>query len=91
MQSEIKSTPGITDLLEDYSDIIMLIENITMMNTTTMLSQLDHVDNMACSWLSVFDKIKLNDVYHGFESETDLVEYALHQAYKDKVMVMAGQ
>jgi len=59
-------------------------------NRTVFLHQLDVVDNAACSWLSLVNGINLN-VFQGFETEDDLVNYFLHDAYTDKVTILASE
>lgn len=62
----------------------------TTANRTVFLCQLDDVDNAACSWLSLVRGINVN-VFQGFETEDELVDYFLHDAYADKVTIIASQ
>jgi len=56
----------------------------------SLLSQLDNVDSAACSWLALVDGINMN-VFHGFNTEQDLVDYFLNDAYSNNVTVIASK
>ena len=53
------------------------------------LRQVAVVDNAACSWLALVKGINLN-IWQGFDTEDDLVNYALNKAYFNNVTVVAG-
>jgi hypothetical protein len=59
-------------------------------NRTVFLHHLDVVDNAACSWLSLVRGINVN-VFQGFATEEDLVNYFLHDAYADQVTILASK
>ena len=56
----------------------------------TLLGQVYSVDSAACSWLSLVNGINVN-VFHGFETERDLVDYFLNDAYSNNVTVIASK
>ena len=59
-------------------------------NRNVFLRQLDVVDNAACSWLSLVRGININ-VFQGFATEDELVNYFLHDAYAEKVTILASE
>lgn len=50
----------------------------------------DMIDKAAQGWLNLIEGISLN-VFEGFESEEDMVNYFLTQAYAENVSVIAGE
>lgn len=48
------------------------------------------IDKAAQGWLNLIEGISLN-VFEGFESEEDMVNYFLTQAYAENVSVIAGE
>lgn len=62
----------------------------SVVSRTVFLHHLDVVDNAACSWLSLVRGINVN-VFQGFATEEDLVDYFLHDAYADKVTILASK
>ena len=53
------------------------------------IQQLDAIDNAACSWISLISDFSL-DVFRGFATEEDLVNYFLTKAYYENVTTVAG-
>src|SRR6218665_1170359 len=91
IQKEIQSMPGLTKMIRNR-DVQAFFENseMTVVNRSVFLEQLDLVDNAACSWLSLIKGININ-VFHGFATEDDLVRYFLYDAYRNKVQVLASK
>ena len=54
-----------------------------------ILNQIETIDSVACSWLSLISGINLN-IFKGFSNEEDLVDYFLKTAYFDNVTVIAS-
>ncbi len=52
--------------------------------------QLSVTRNAACSWVSLVGDVNLN-VFKGFGTEEDLVEYFQQQAYWDNITVFASK
>ena len=54
-----------------------------------LLIKIDMIDSAACSWLSLMSGVNL-DLFKGFASEKDLVNYFLNNAYSDNATVIAS-
>uniref|UniRef100_A0AAY4B7N1 ATP-binding cassette sub-family A member 2 n=1 Tax=Denticeps clupeoides TaxID=299321 RepID=A0AAY4B7N1_9TELE len=67
----------------------LLEGNFSLPNTTTLLEQLDTIDNAACGWTSFMSKVSV-DIFKGFPDEESIVNYTLNQAYHDNVSVFAS-
>ncbi|TRY81949.1 hypothetical protein DNTS_013397 [Danionella cerebrum] len=67
----------------------LLEENFTLPNTTTLLEQLNTIDNAACGWINFMSKVSV-DIFRGFPDEESIVNYTLNQAYQDNVSVFAS-
>ncbi|XP_026178352.1 ATP-binding cassette sub-family A member 2 isoform X2 [Mastacembelus armatus] len=63
--------------------------NYSLLNTSTLLEQLDTIDNAACGWTHFMSKVSV-DVFKGFPDEDSIVNYTLNQAYQDNVSVFAS-
>uniref|UniRef100_A0A8C5QFN3 ATP-binding cassette sub-family A member 2 n=1 Tax=Leptobrachium leishanense TaxID=445787 RepID=A0A8C5QFN3_9ANUR len=63
--------------------------NFSMPNASTLLQQLDTIDNAACGWTRFMSKVSV-DVFKGFANEDSIVNYTLNQAYHDNVTVFAS-
>ncbi|PRD32326.1 UNVERIFIED_CONTAM: ATP-binding cassette sub-family A member 2 [Trichonephila clavipes] len=63
--------------------------NTVIINKEVFLQQLDSIDNAACSWISLMSGLSLN-MFQGFRTEEDLLDYFKHQAYFDNVTVLAS-
>ncbi len=85
----MRSIPGLMDVIPD-PDIQQFLRNATIPDADYFLQQLDVVDTAACSWLHLLEGISLN-VFQGFATEEDLVDYFLHRAYQDNVTVFASK
>ena len=53
------------------------------------MKQITAIDQAACSWISLISGINLN-VFKGFATENDLVNYFLRRAYHDNFTVIAS-
>eukprot|EP00058_Branchiostoma_floridae_P014634 XP_002600122.1 hypothetical protein BRAFLDRAFT_66631 [Branchiostoma floridae] len=58
-------------------------------NVTTVLKQLENIDNLACGWIKLVSNFNLS-IFMPFPNEEALVNYTLHQAQKDNVTVFAS-
>lgn len=59
-------------------------------NSSQYIHMVDMIDKAAQGWLNLIEGISLN-VFEGFESEEDMVNYFLTQAYAENVSVIAGE
>ncbi|KAH0615615.1 hypothetical protein JD844_005073 [Phrynosoma platyrhinos] len=73
-----------SDLLNNFME-----SNFSLPNTSTLLSQLDTIDNAACGWIQFMSKVSV-DIFKGFPDEESIVNYTLNQAYQDNVTVFAS-
>ncbi|KAM4020093.1 ATP-binding cassette sub-family A member 2 [Anomaloglossus baeobatrachus] len=73
------------------SDLLrrVLSSNFTALNVSTLLQQLDTIDNAACGWTRFMSKVSV-DIFKGFPNEDSIVNYTLNQAYHDNVTVFAS-
>nr|XP_042904131.1 ATP-binding cassette sub-family A member 2 isoform X3 [Parasteatoda tepidariorum] len=69
--------------LEEFASNTIIIEK------EVFLQQLDSIDNAACSWISLMNGLSLN-MFQGFRTEEDLLDYFKHEAYFDNVTVLAS-
>ncbi|XP_072287523.1 ATP-binding cassette sub-family A member 2 isoform X4 [Pyxicephalus adspersus] len=67
----------------------ILGSNFTALNTSTLLQQLDTINNAACGWTHFMSKVSV-DIFKGFPNEDSIVNYTLNQAYQDNVTVFAS-
>ncbi|KAG9470406.1 hypothetical protein GDO78_017820 [Eleutherodactylus coqui] len=67
----------------------VLSSNFTALNVSTLLQQLDTIDNAACGWTRFMSKVSI-DIFKGFPNEDSIVNYTLNQAYQDNVTVFAS-
>uniref|UniRef100_A0A8C7IGE6 ATP-binding cassette sub-family A member 2 n=1 Tax=Oncorhynchus kisutch TaxID=8019 RepID=A0A8C7IGE6_ONCKI len=67
----------------------LLDGNYTLSNTSTLLEQLDTIDNAACGWTHFMSKVSV-DIFKGFPDEDSIVNYTLNQAYHDNISVFAS-
>lgn len=67
----------------------VLSSNFTALNVSTLLQQLDTIDNAACGWTRFMSKVSV-DIFKGFPNEDSIVNYTLNQAYHDNVTVFAS-
>ena len=89
MQVELRTHP---ELIKQISDkrVREFIRGPDVPDPAFLLLQLDAVDKAACWWRKALKGISLN-VFQGFSTEEELVEYFLHEAYGDGVTVLASE
>ncbi|XP_058842654.1 ATP-binding cassette sub-family A member 2-like isoform X3 [Acipenser ruthenus] len=87
--SDLRKHPELLNASDN--DIIrsLIDSNFTMPNSSTLLQQLDTIDNAACGWIQFMSKVSV-DVFKGFPNEDSIVNYTLNQAYHDNVSVFAS-
>lgn len=91
IQKDIHSKmPEILQFIRN-EDVRTFFENSSLMvvSRAVFLDQLDLVDNAACGWLSLMKGININ-VFKGFATEGELVDYFLNDAYANNVQVLAS-
>uniref|UniRef100_A0A8C2W9Q7 ATP binding cassette subfamily A member 2 n=1 Tax=Cyclopterus lumpus TaxID=8103 RepID=A0A8C2W9Q7_CYCLU len=89
LSSELQQHP---ELLNGTDSVLIqgLMEgNYSLPNISTLLEQLDTIDNAACGWTRFMSKVSV-DVFKGFPDEDSIVNYTLNQAYQDNVSVFAS-
>lgn len=92
MHKVLHRLPGVWHLIKsgEVRDFLSNPLDTSMMSQAAFLQQLDNVDEAACSWLALVSGININ-VFHGFETENDLVNYFLDDAYANNVTVIASK
>jgi len=92
MQRVLYRMPGLWHLIKSQpvQDFLSSPLNASVMSRSVFLRQLDNVDSAACSWLALVSGINMN-VFHGFETEDELVNYFLNDAYANNVTVIASK
>uniref|UniRef100_A0A8C5AUX1 ATP-binding cassette, sub-family A (ABC1), member 2 n=1 Tax=Gadus morhua TaxID=8049 RepID=A0A8C5AUX1_GADMO len=92
LQQLTQELQGNPELLNSTDSVLIqgLLEgNYTLPNTTTLVEQLDTIDNAACGWTRFMSKVSV-DIFKGFPDEDSIVNYTLNQAYQDNVSVFAS-
>ncbi|KAL0979073.1 hypothetical protein UPYG_G00180180 [Umbra pygmaea] len=92
LQQLASDPPSYPELLNgtDHDLLQALLEsNFTLLNTTTLLEQLDTIDNAACGWTHFMSKVSV-DIFKGFPDEDSIVNYTLNHAYHDNISVFAS-
>ena len=92
MQQELRQShnlPAISLLIHNDT-VRRFISNGSVPTADYFIGQLDVIDNAACGWLSLIKGIKL-DIFRGFRTEEEVVEYFLNEAYNDGVTVLASK
>ena len=90
MQRVLHGLPVLWPMIESVEVRDFLSKPTVELSRDTLLAQLDSVDSAACSWLALVDGINMN-VFHGFETEEQLVDYFLNDAYSNNVTVLASK
>ena len=92
MHRVLHRLPGLWHLIRsrEVRDFLSRPLDTSVMSRDAFLHQLDSVDQAACSWLALVAGININ-VFHGFETEDDLVDYFLNDAYANNVTVIASK
>lgn len=75
--------------LPSMNRIVGILRNLSDPSIEHYMKQINTIDKAACSWLSLISGINLN-VFKGFSTEKDLVEYFLRRAYHDNYTVLAS-
>uniref|UniRef100_A0A3B3BQP6 ATP-binding cassette, sub-family A (ABC1), member 2 n=1 Tax=Oryzias melastigma TaxID=30732 RepID=A0A3B3BQP6_ORYME len=89
LSSELQQHPQLLNGTDSELMQALLDGNYTIPNTSTLLEQLDTIDNAACGWSHFMSKVSV-DVFKGFPDEDSIVNYTLNQAYQDNVSVFAS-
>ncbi|KAK3087439.1 hypothetical protein FSP39_005943 [Pinctada imbricata] len=89
MQREIRMSTGVISKFIKDSKLIKEFLESPVPSIPFFLHELDIIDNAACSWLSLMSGINLN-VFKGFKTEEDLVDYFQNKAYSENVTAVAG-
>uniref|UniRef100_A0A4W4H9Z9 ATP-binding cassette sub-family A member 2 n=1 Tax=Electrophorus electricus TaxID=8005 RepID=A0A4W4H9Z9_ELEEL len=87
--SDLRRHPELLNASDSELVESLLQENFTLPNTSSLLEQLDTIDNAACGWTQFMSKVSV-DVFKGFSDEECIVNYTLNQAYQDNVSVFAS-
>ncbi|XP_030646875.1 ATP-binding cassette sub-family A member 2 [Chanos chanos] len=87
--SDLRKHPELLNTSDSELIHSLVEENFTLPNTTTLLEQLDTIDNAACGWTHFMSKVSV-DIFKGFPDEESIVNYTLNQAYHDNVSVFAS-
>ena len=75
--------------LPSMNRIVGILRNLSDPSIEHYMKQINTIDKAACSWLSLISGINFN-VFKGFSTEKDLVEYFLRRAYHDNYTVLAS-
>ncbi|XP_007542545.2 ATP-binding cassette sub-family A member 2-like isoform X1 [Poecilia formosa] len=89
LSSELQQQPELLNGSDSELMQALMMGNYTLPNTSTLLEQLDTIDNAACGWIRFMSKVSV-DVFKGFPDEDSIVNYTLNQAYQDNVSVFAS-
>ncbi|KAG9261960.1 ATP-binding cassette sub-family A member 2 isoform X2 [Astyanax mexicanus] len=87
--SDLRKHPELLNSSDSELVDSLLQENFTLPNISTLLEQLDTIDNAACGWTQFMSKVSV-DIFKGFPDEESIVNYTLNQAYHDNVSVFAS-
>lgn len=74
---------------QTFDHTISVYLESTNKTSSFLLNQIETIDSVACSWLSLISGINLN-IFKGFSNEQDLVDYFLNKAYSNNVTVIAS-
>ncbi|KAM8759875.1 ATP-binding cassette sub-family A member 2 [Acanthopagrus schlegelii] len=89
LSSELQQHPELLNSTDNELMQGLMEGNYSLPNTSTLLEQLDTIDNAACGWSRFMSKVSV-DVFKGFPDEDSIVNYTLNQAYQDNVSVFAS-
>ncbi|XP_068590372.1 ATP-binding cassette sub-family A member 2 isoform X2 [Cebidichthys violaceus] len=89
MSSELQQHPEFLNGTDSELMQGLMEGNYSLPNISTLLEQLDTIDNAACGWTRFMSKVSV-DVFKGFPDEDSIVNYTLNQAYQDNVSVFAS-
>ena len=71
-----------------YYEAIQPFLSLDIKNASELVAQLEQIDRAACSWVSLMRGVNLS-LFVPFEKEYEAIDYALYQAYRTNVTVMA--
>ncbi|XP_042278447.1 ATP-binding cassette sub-family A member 2 isoform X1 [Thunnus maccoyii] len=89
LSSELQQHPELLNGTDSELIQGLMEANYSLPNTSTLLEQLDTIDNAACGWTRFMSKVSV-DIFKGFPDEDSIVNYTLNQAYQDNVSVFAS-
>uniref|UniRef100_A0A3Q1I8Y1 ATP-binding cassette sub-family A member 2 n=1 Tax=Anabas testudineus TaxID=64144 RepID=A0A3Q1I8Y1_ANATE len=89
LSSELQQHPELLNATDSELMQSLMEGNYSLLNTSTLLEQLDTIDNAACGWTHFMSKVSV-DIFKGFPDEDSIVNYTLNQAYQDNVSVFAS-
>ncbi|XP_037337766.2 ATP-binding cassette sub-family A member 2 [Pungitius pungitius] len=89
LSSELQQHPELLNGTDSELVQGLMEGNYSLPNISTLLGQLDTIDNAACGWTRFMAKVSV-DVFRGFPDEDSIVNYTLNQAYRDNVSVFAS-
>uniref|UniRef100_A0A8C5RJB7 ATP-binding cassette sub-family A member 2 n=1 Tax=Laticauda laticaudata TaxID=8630 RepID=A0A8C5RJB7_LATLA len=89
MAADLHRHPEILNVSDSTLFHTFMESNFSLSNTSTLLQQLDTIDNAACGWIQFMSKVSV-DIFKGFPDEESIVNYTLNQAYQDNVTVFAS-
>ncbi|KAM9393672.1 ATP-binding cassette sub-family A member 2 [Pholidichthys leucotaenia] len=89
LSSELQQHPELLNSSDSDLMEALMEGNYSLPNTSTLLEQLNTIDNAACGWIRFMSKVSV-DVFKGFPDEDSIVNYTLNQAYQDNVSVFAS-
>ncbi|KAM7392169.1 hypothetical protein PAMP_022799 [Pampus punctatissimus] len=89
LSSELQQHPELLNGTESELMQRLMEANYSLPNTSTLLEQLDTIDNSACGWTRFMSKVSV-DIFKGFPDEDSIVNYTLNRAYQDNVSVFAS-
>ena len=85
-QAKIKD---LNKIKKEFSLISVEYDNIEDIDVDNLITDIDTVSSIACSWLYLMSGVNLN-VFKGFKNEADLVNYFLNDAYQANQTVIAS-
>uniref|UniRef100_A0A8C6Y8P9 ATP-binding cassette sub-family A member 2 n=1 Tax=Naja naja TaxID=35670 RepID=A0A8C6Y8P9_NAJNA len=89
MAADLHRHPEILNVSDSTLFHTFMESTLSLSNTSTLLQQLDTIDNAACGWIQFMSKVSV-DIFKGFPDEESIVNYTLNQAYQDNVTVFAS-
>ncbi|XP_062310063.1 LOW QUALITY PROTEIN: ATP-binding cassette sub-family A member 2 [Osmerus eperlanus] len=87
--SDLRRHPELLNATDSELLQSLLEGNYSLPDASTLLEQLDTIDNAACGWTHFMSKVSV-DIFKGFPDEDSIVNYTLNQAYQDNVSVFAS-
>lgn len=68
---------------------VAMFMNLTIPDSEFFIQEIDAIDNAACTWITLMSGLNF-DVFQGFESEGELVDFFLTKQYHMNVSAVAG-